>query len=137
MKTTNRFATALLLAGLFAVPASMFAQGPGYAPGQGYNQGPGYGNQGPGYGNQGPGYGRPQGGWDSPPDRFTRDIQRNAFRDGLNGARKDLENRRRPNVMNRDEYRNYRGPDRRLYRDAFQAGYRSFWDHQGRGARPY
>ncbi len=39
--------------------------------------------------------------------------------------------------MNRDEYRNYRGPARRLYRDAFQRGYNAFWSHQGPGPRPY
>jgi hypothetical protein len=116
MKTTQRFAVALLAAGLFAAPAAVFAQGPpppGY--GQGYGQGPG--------------------GWDAPPRGYTRQIQRDAFRDGLEGARKDLENRRRPDVNNRDEFRNYRGPEPRIYRSSFRAGYQAFWNHQGPGRR--
>jgi hypothetical protein len=118
MTTTQRFAALALAAGLLAAPAALFAQGP--PPPQGYGQGP-----------QGPG------GWDAPPDRFTMDLERNAYRAGMDGARHDLDNHRRPNVMNRDEYRNYRGPEPRRYRDAFQAGYRAFWDHMGRGPRPY
>lgn len=104
----------------------MVAQGP---PPQGY----GYG-QGPGYG---PGGG--PGGWDAPPSEFTRDIQRRGFRDGLYGAQKDFENRRRPTVMNRDEYRNYRGPERRAYRMAFERGYNTWWSHNRGpgGPRPY
>jgi hypothetical protein len=125
MKITARFATAVLSAGLFVLPAVTFAQGPG----PGYNQGPGGYNQGPGY-DRGPG-GR--GGWDAPPSDFTRDLQRNAFHDGLEGARRDLENHRRPSVNNRDEYRNYRGPERRAYRMAFERGYRAFWDHSRMG----
>jgi hypothetical protein len=52
------------------------------------------------------------------------------------GARKDFENHRRPTVMNRDEYRNYRGPNRRMYQDAFRRGYDAWWAHQG-PRRPY
>ncbi|MEO6802383.1 MAG: hypothetical protein ABI197_03950 [Granulicella sp.] len=71
-----------------------------------------------------PGYGQGPGGWDAPPREY-RDFQRRGFQDGLEGARKDLENRRRPNVNNRDEYRNPRVPRnvRRDYRDAFRRGY--------------
>lgn len=126
MKITARFATVVLSAGLSVLPAVTFAQGPpqGYGPGPGYAQGPG----GPG----GPG------GWDAPPSEFTRDLERNAFHDGLEGARRDLENHRPPNVNNRDEYRNYRGPERRAYRMAFARGYRAFWDHSRMGGpRPY
>jgi hypothetical protein len=122
MKITARFATVVLSAGLFVAPAVMLAQGP--PPGPGYNQG-----YGPGY-NQGPG---DRGGWDAPPSDFRQDLQRNAFREGLQGAQRDLENRRPPNVNNRDEYRNYRGPNRRAYRQAFARGYRAFWDHSRMG----
>jgi hypothetical protein len=118
MKINTRFAAVILSAGLFAVPAVTLAQGPpppGY--GQRYDQGPGRG----------------PGGWDAPPSEFTRDVQRNGFRDGMNGAQKDFENRRRPNVNNRDEYRNYRGPERRFYRTAFERGYRAWWDHSRAG----
>ena len=101
--------------------------------GNGYGQ-PGY-NQGPG----GPGG---PGGWDAPPNDFRQQMQRDAFHAGIEGARRDAENHRQPNVMNRDEFRNYRGPNRRLYRDAFQRGYQTFWSHQGgpgrfNGPRPY
>ncbi len=122
----TRIATAVLAAGLLVPSAALLAQGPpppGY--GQGYNQGPGYGPP------QGPG------GWDAPPPDFSRDIQRRGFHDGIEGARRDAENHRAINVMNRDEYRNYRGPERRVYRDAFARGYQAFWNHQGPGPRPY
>jgi hypothetical protein len=72
-----------------------------------------------------------RGPWDAPPSSYRADLQRRAYHDGIVGAQRDLENRRRPNVMNRDEYRNYRGPDPRGYRDAFQAGYQAFWRHSG------
>ena len=127
MKLNYRIAIAVLTAGLFVPATALLAQGPPPGYGQGYGQGPGY-NQGPG----GPG------GWDAPPSEFTRDVQRRGFRDGINGGQRDAENHRPPNVMNRDEYRNYRGPERRVYRQAFERGYRTFWDHAGRGpGRPY
>lgn len=40
----------------------------------------------------------------APPDRFT-DMQRRGFHDGVEGARRDFGNHRRPNVANREEYR--------------------------------
>ena len=126
MKMNARFAAVVLGAGLFLLPAVTLAQGP--PPGAGYGQG------GRGYG-QGPGG---PGGWDAPPSEFTRDVQRNGFRDGMQGAQRDFENRRPPNVNNRDEYRNYRGPERRAYRQAFARGYRAYWDHSRMGGRrPY
>lgn len=124
MKFTGRIATALVAGALIAAPAITVAQPTGAQ----YNNG--YGQPGP----QGPG------GWDAPPDNFRQDVQRQGWRDGLDGARKDAGNHRNPNVRNRDEYRNYRGPARRAYRDAFQRGYNAFWSHQGRGfggPRPY
>ncbi|HUX43992.1 MAG TPA: hypothetical protein VMV57_04500 [Terracidiphilus sp.] len=62
--------------------------------------------------------------WDSPSDQFS-DLQRSAFREGIQGARKDFENHRRPDVENRDEYRhpNLPGRERRAYREAFRRGY--------------
>jgi hypothetical protein len=70
-----------------------------------------------------PGYGGP-GGWDAPPGEFG-DAARRGFHDGLEGARKDYENHRAPNVNNRDEYRHPNVPkrDRRDYRMGFQRGY--------------
>ncbi len=70
-----------------------------------------------------PGYG--QGGWDAPPNDIQSDVMRRGFHDGVEGARKDFENHRAPNVNNRDEYRH---PDvggrlRHDYRVGFRRGY--------------
>lgn len=117
MNTKTRIATLILGAGMIAAPAALFAQGPPPPPP--------------------PGYGYGQRGWDAPPPDFTRNIQRQGYRDGLYGAQKDFENHRRPTVMNRDEYRNYRGPDRRAYQDAFRRGYDAWWGHQRGPGRRY
>ena len=119
MNLKIRIATALF-AGALIVPALSVAEA-------GYSNGDGAGALQYGYGQQ-PG---PGGGWDAPPAGFRQDVQRRGWRDGMEGARKDLENRRTPNVMNRDEFRDYRGPGRRAYRAAFQSGYNAFWSHQG------
>ena len=81
------------------------------------------------------------GGWDAPPQEF-QDVQRQGFHDGIEGARRDFENHRRPNVNNRDEYRhpNFRGPDRHAYREGFRRGYDVGVRHLaqgGPGPRPY
>ncbi len=70
------------------------------------------------------GYGQ-QGGWDAPPQEYQNDITRKGFHDGLEGARKDYENHRQPNVNNRDEYRHPDVPHgaRHDYRMAFRRGY--------------
>lgn len=73
-----------------------------------------------------PGYGYgPQQPWEAPPSQFKREIERRGFRDGIDGARKDYGNHRRPDVNNRDEYRHPHvpGPDRHAYREAFRRGY--------------
>ncbi len=59
-----------------------------------------------------------------PPDRFT-DMQRRGFNDGVEGARRDFGNHRRPNVVNRDEYRNPHVPPelQHEYREGFRRGY--------------
>ena len=116
MKMIKSLAAPIVTLALGLVPVAAAAQyGPPPPPPGAYGQGPGYG----------------PGGWDAPPDQFTRDLERGAFRDGIEGARHDLENHRQPNVRNRDEFRNYRGPERRAYKQAFQAGYNAFWRHQG------
>ena len=125
MKCTGRIATVLFAGALLAAPAVTMAQPNGFVGGA-YLSG-----QYPPPPPPGPG------GWDAPPPDFRQDVQRQGWRDGLDGARKDAENHRPPNVMNRDEYRNYRGPARRLYRAAFQRGYNAFWSHQGPGPRRY
>jgi len=64
------------------------------------------------------------GGWDTPPGEF-REIQRRGFHDGIEGARKDFDNHRAPNVRNREEYR-HPSVDASLrddYREGFRRGY--------------
>ena len=66
----------------------------------------------------------PRGDWDTMPREFN-DVQQRGFRDGIEGARKDYENHRQPDVMNRDEYRHPDVPSglRQAYRRGFQRGY--------------
>ncbi|HEU5352120.1 MAG TPA: hypothetical protein VFU55_11035 [Terracidiphilus sp.] len=108
----------------FAVPALavlMSAGGVGMVQAAGAQDGPppGYYGQGqqPGY------YGQQPGNWDAP--RGFNDIERQGFRDGVDGAQKDFGNRRQPNVNNRDEYRNPHLPRemRDDYREGFRRGY--------------
>ena len=72
-----------------------------------------------------PGYAQGSGGWDAPPPEF-REAQQRGFHDGVEGARKDFQNHRAPNVNNRDEFRHpnfIAPPDRRDYRYGFHRGY--------------
>ena len=82
-----------------------------------------------------PGYGH-SGGWDVPPQEF-RDIQRQGYHDGIEGARKDFDNHRRPDVNNRDEYRHPHVPSsaRGDYRDGFRRGYDTAMSHLMNGPR--
>jgi hypothetical protein len=68
--------------------------------------------------------------WDAPPQEF-RDIQRQGFHDGIEGARKDFDNHRRADVNNRDEYRRPHVPDsaKADYREGFRRGYQVAMDH--------
>jgi hypothetical protein len=70
------------------------------------------------------------GGWDSPPGDY-RDVQRQGFHDGIEGAHKDFENHRRPDVENRDEYRHphVSGNEREEYREGYRAGYQKGVEH--------
>ena len=104
-----RLATSALALAIISTAATSFAQyGP--PPPQGYGSPPreGYG----------------QGGWDAPPQEL-REVSRQGFRDGIVGAQRDLENHRRPNVNNRDEFRHPHVPGnvRNDYRMGFQRGY--------------
>lgn len=74
--------------------------------------------------------------WNSPPQEF-RDIQRQGYHDGIEGARKDYDNHRRPDVNNRDEYRHPHVPEsaRSDYREGFRRGYDTAWDHLMNGGR--
>ena len=123
MKTRTAFAISTLDLAL-AVPGltttTVLAQQPGPPP-PGYQQGPG--------------------GWDAPPAEF-RDVQRQGFHDGIEGARKDFDNHRPPNVENREEYRHpHVSRDMRAdYRDGFRHGYQVAMDHmraEHHADRPY
>ncbi|SNT32954.1 hypothetical protein SAMN05421770_107225 [Granulicella rosea] len=118
----TRFATgALALAMIGTLGASAVAQG--YGPPQGPPP---------------PGYG-PRGGWDAPPQAF-REVQRQGFHDGIEGARRDFDNHRRPDPNNRDEFRHPHVPPsvRADYREGFRRGYdvaMSHMLHEGPGPR--
>ncbi len=62
--------------------------------------------------------------WDAPSPDF-REAQLRGFHDGIEGARKDFENHRAPDVNNRDEYRHPHVSSslREDYRDGFARGY--------------
>src|ERR1700759_1493200 len=68
--------------------------------------------------------------WEVPPGEFN-DIQRRGFHDGIEGARKDYGNHRRPDVDTREEYRNSDLPPglREPYRAAFRRGYEMAASH--------
>ena len=82
----------------------------------------------------------PSGPWEAPPQEL-RNVARQGFVDGIEGARKDFGNHRRPNVNNRDEYRhpNVPGNVRHDYKQGFRRGYNTEMQHiyYGGGPRPY
>jgi hypothetical protein len=71
-----------------------------------------------------------QGAWDLAPGQFS-EIGRRGFQDGMDGARKDVENGRRSDPNNRDEYRNPNLPPalRDEYREGFRRGYERAMAH--------
>jgi len=73
---------------------------------------------------------RDHGGWDAPPAEF-RDIQRQGFHDGIEGARRDFDHHRAPDVNNRNEYRHPHVPPsaREDYREGFRHGYEAAMHH--------
>ncbi len=105
--------TALIAATSFSIPAIYAQQGP---PPPGY--GPDYGHEP----------------WATPPAEL-QGVQAQGFHDGIEGARKDYQNHRPPNVENRDEYRHPSVPrhDREAYRQGFRHGYRVGVEHLMRG----
>ena len=113
MKAGNGLLAAVMAAATVAIaPSSPAALTPGGSPPQGYYQG----GQEP---------------WAAPPSEYQDDVARRGFHDGIEGARKDADNHRRPDVNNRDEYRHpdVPGPARRTYRQAFRRGYQVGVDH--------
>ncbi|HEY6491562.1 MAG: hypothetical protein WCC26_11270 [Terracidiphilus sp.] len=79
-----------------------------------------------------PGYG-----WDVAPQELN-EVQRQGFHDGIEGARRDVDNHRRPDVENRDEFRHPHVPPemRDAYRDGFRRGYRRAMEHLMAGGQP-
>jgi hypothetical protein len=85
----------------------------------------------PAFAQYGPPPPQDRGGWDAPPPQFA-EAQQRGYRDGVKGARLDFDNKRPPNVNNRDEYRNPKfiaPPDRQSYRVGFREGYRVAVQH--------
>jgi hypothetical protein len=105
----------------FAVPVLAFALGTGLVMAQQY---------GPPQDARPSGYDRGPGGWDAPPEEF-REIRRQGFHDGIDGAKKDFDNHRRPDVRNRDEFRHPRvaRSERDDYREGFRRGYEVAMNH--------
>lgn len=85
---------------------------------------------------QGGYYGQQPGDWSAPPQEYT-DMQRQGFRDGIEGARKDIQNHRQPSPNNRDEYRRPNVPRGMwdAYREGFRRGYDVGIQHLTGGAR--
>jgi len=86
---------------------------------------------------QGPAYVQDQPGWDTPPAEF-REVQRQGFHDGIEGARKDFDHHRMPDVRNREEYRHpHVDPAMREdYREGYRRGYEVAMHHlMGEGPR--
>ncbi len=78
-------------------------------------------------------------GWDVPPSGY-QEIQRQGFHDGIEGAHKDFDNHRKPDVDNRDEYRHPSVPqnERGAYREGFRRGYQQGVEHlYGNGHHHY
>ncbi|MBS1815250.1 MAG: hypothetical protein JSS87_10280 [Acidobacteria bacterium] len=115
MKTMKLFASAILSLTM-AAPAVVIAQGP--PPRPGYHSGEDWQRQP----------------WAMAPGRYDA-VRQQGFRDGMYGARKDVENGRRPTPNNRDEYRDPHVPrhDVRAYRDGFREGYNVAMRHFMRG----
>ena len=102
---------AFMAAAAFSIPAAQAQYAPPPPP-------PGYG---PGYGHEP---------WAAPPAEL-QGVESQGFHDGIEGARRDYENHREPNVENRDEYRHPSVPhhDREAYREGFRRGYRVGVEH--------
>jgi len=80
-------------------------------------------------------------GWEEPPGEYN-DAQRRGFHDGVEGARHDFGNNRRPDVNNREEYRDphiergLRGAYRAGFRRGYEVAASHLWGSGGRQAPP-
>lgn len=115
-----KFCGFAILGFALAAPAVVIAQGPPPPPRPrpGYHNGDDWQRQA----------------WARPSSRYSA-VKQQGFRDGMYGARKDVENGRRPTPNNRDEYRqpNVAPRDVRAYRDGFREGYNVAMRHFQRG----
>jgi hypothetical protein len=68
--------------------------------------------------------------WDMAPAEY-REVQRRGWQDGIEAARKDYDNHRKPDVDNREEYRHpHLAEDQRdAYREGFRRGYERGVEH--------
>jgi hypothetical protein len=67
--------------------------------------------------------------WDAPPPGLSK-VERRGYRAGVEGARKDFENHRRPDVNNRKEYRHpHVKHHRKEYKEGFRRGYETAVEH--------
>lgn len=75
--------------------------------------------------------------WDVTPPEF-HELEQRGFRDGIEGARRDFGNHRRPNVNNREEYRHPSLPrsDWEAYQRGFRRGYEQGAAHLWRAPQP-
>ena len=75
--------------------------------------------------------------WEMPPGEFN-ELQRRGFRDGIQGARRDYGNHRRPDVNNREEYRycNLGHGECGVYQAAFRRGYQEAASHLWNAPQP-
>ena len=103
-KFSSRIAASLLALGLLAPAVAQYGPPPQYADPSTIH----YGTRG----------------WDAPPGEL-RDVQRQGYLDGLQGAERDYQNHRIWNVNNRDEFRHPHVPGnvRADYRNGFKKGY--------------
>jgi hypothetical protein len=71
-----------------------------------------------------------RGQWETPPAEF-REVERQGYHDGIEGARRDFDNHRQPDVNNREEYRHphVEASAREDYREGYRRGYEKAADH--------
>jgi len=76
--------------------------------------------------------------WDRP-DNAWNDVQRRGFHEGIEAAREDVANHRRPDADDRFEYRHPRVPGRfrEAYRESFMRGYRVAISHLANSGPAY
>jgi len=76
------------------------------------------------------GFAQDRGGWDRADDAWN-DVQRRGFHEGIEAARSDVANRRRPDADSHDDYRHPHvpGPMRQAYRESFLRGYNVAMSH--------